>query len=314
MRKHNAFTMFEIGLVFVILTVLVGVSIRIAKAKYDSINSYLYYAAYKLLSNSVGQVYLDENSESGKRLYEKANSPSVYDFYIYTPYNDNTASSVHQLYKLCKPLAYFINSSSSLHCDTSRGTMRTMLANGDFSEGSKDDESTSFKPDFIASNGMRFFNTNFQLYENQVPQTLPFSIVNNDGTTKQAYGLTIYIDIDGNRNDSVLWQDVFPFYVTSYGYVVPAWTDSECTDNCQNPTSDAPSGGKSTELLKVSIFNNATNSYISDQKGLTFQQGVCRAGIITGDYCEAITQIDACKKADNKDVDCVIRAIVPIRL
>lgn len=310
MRKHNAFTMFEIGLVFVILTVLVGVSIRIAKAKYDSINSYLYYAAYKLLDNTTGQIYVDENSDAGKRLYEKATSSS-YQFYAGAPYYDNAAAPVHQLYRICAPLAYFINSGSAI-CDTSKGTMKTMLLNGDFSEGSKDDASTSFHPDFVASNGMKFYNTNSQLYDNNAPQKLPFQIVDSDGNAKDAYGLKIYIDIDGDRNESLLWQDVFPFYVTSYGYVVPAWTDP---DSNTNPTADAPSGAKSTELLKVSIFDNSKNTYVTGQKGLSFQEGVCRAGIITGGtYCESISVISACQKATNKDADCVIRAIVPLRL
>src|SRR5574344_587726 len=226
MRKFKAFTMFEIGLVMVIVTVLAGVTIRITKAKYDSVTSYLYYSAYDQLKESVSEVYTDMNSTVKK--YETVTGSK---YYIYDETTktiverSDTSTTPYELGYLCKPLNYFLNTTIT-HCPTGVSDLSHALENkGDFEDIADDDFP------LVLANGMKLYNTNSDVVD------LPFKLrIDNDALdTNPAKGYVIYVDIDGNKGESKLWLDIFPFYVTLTGMVVPAYTDNSVAPTDVDP-------------------------------------------------------------------------------
>lgn len=303
MRKKNAFTMFEIGLVFVILTVLVGVSIRIAKAKYDSINSYLYYAAYTILNKTVGEVYQDRQRYST----EATNNASEYSKETKNTYEtfsgEASDATEKQIFKICGPLAYFMSSKNE-NCDNSSAAkaLNKMLTQNDFSN---DNDVVAYRPDFVAANGMKFYNTNGKIkVSGKTNYILPLNI----GTATETDGYIIFVDIDGDRGDSHLWEDIFPFYITTYGKVIPAWKDDTGLSTV-SPSTDP--GAKSKELLQASVYEFYSNTY--PVKSVSYQKAACNAGTIKGDYCDDIEQVTACMTTTDKQADCSVKIIVPIR-
>ncbi|MBQ2611052.1 hypothetical protein IJF81_01520 [bacterium] len=309
MKKNKAFTMFEISLVFAIVTVIVAVSIRITKAKFDSINRYLYFAAHSILQDSVRTVYMDMQT-SGKSQFEKAGGTA----YTNLP---GEVGSVKSLYKMCKAMAYFVNNNSEKCGDNSTDNIDVNL--------------TNFKPvtpDILVTNGMKLYNLNFgykKIDDTDIvqyePIDLPFSVYKSDGTIEKidgveqpAKGYVIYIDIDGSRGSSKLWDDIYPFYiVANRGMVVPAWkNDFSSTQVSGNH------GAKDDELIKAGIYDNVKNEYITHnnelKRGITYQQAICEAGIIKGDYCESYSVIDVCDKSSENSKDCIVKIAEPVKM
>lgn len=60
-KKHCAYTLTEIVIVMLIIAVVVGVSLKITKAKFDSVIKYTYYSAYDLLSSVTGEMITDSD-------------------------------------------------------------------------------------------------------------------------------------------------------------------------------------------------------------------------------------------------------------
>lgn len=88
-------------------------------------------------------------------------------------------------------------------------------------------------------------------------------------------GYTVYADIDGANGPSELWKDVYPFYITMDGKVIPAY------DKSANPDG---SGGDSTKHLMVSVLNETIkgNKRIVEwlSKSARFLDGACQSGYV----------------------------------
>ena len=315
MKKSKAFTMFEISLVFAVITVIVAVSIRITKAKFDSLNRYLYYAAHSMLQASVKEVFLDRQFPEGSRSYEKTKDASGNNNrYEFLPQELNAGPLV-SLYKICKPIGHYLNN-KSVQCDRG-GNNLNMLRQANFSN-------LAAEPDIILSNGIKIYNLNGLItkqspstsggvtYSN-LPMSLPFQYTDMNGTPGDyEKGYIVFVDINGNSGNTALWEDIFPFYVVaSKGDVIPAW-ENDLSDN----TPDKNYGPKDSDIMKAGVYNNAKNTYVSGERGLTYQEAICKAGVIAGDYCESIGVIDACKKATGTDEDphdCSVKILPPIK-
>ena len=86
---------------------------------------------------------------------------------------------------------------------------------------------SSDTPDIVLRNGIKIYNMS------QNPAPIPVLANNIDGgfykdgsgnnVKINEYGYTVYVDVDGNSGDSILWQDVYPFYITMSGRVIPAY-------------------------------------------------------------------------------------------
>ncbi len=120
----------------------------------------------------------------------------------------------------------------------------------------------------------------------------PISQLNNSS------GWIINIDVDGKRGKGLSYVDVFPFYVTTDGKVVPAYQTTP------------PAGANETKHLAVSVKYDTFPSNIRQTgwllKSISFQEAACKSGYVSGTYCGSITKNAAC----TEQADC---RIVPLK-
>ena len=170
-------------------------------------------------------------------------------------------------------------------------------------QGNKVSESvTNFSdltPDIVLRNGIILYNAS------QNPTAIS-ELANNtpggsyDGVDNiNSWGYTVYADIDGVKGDSELWSDVFPFYVTLSGKVIPAYKKDF--------------GGDSTKYLQVSVENE---TYSDDgkriikwlKKSVSFKDGACSAG-----YVGPLTPYCGNKPVLCTNGSCTVKLIAPVK-
>ncbi len=177
--------------------------------------------------------------------------------------------------------------------------------------GSSIDTSTTefadLTPDIILRNGIRLYN----LHQDPVliPQ-LRITGVDDEAADKDTNqkGYIIYADVDGSKGNSVLWEDVYPFYITLSGRVVPAYDENANPDG---------SGGDSENHLQVSVKNETFNAngyrvikWLS--KSVSFKEGACQSGYIDEltDYCNGVSYDSECELSNS---NCQLKAIQPLK-
>lgn len=158
------------------------------------------------------------------------------------------------------------------------------------------------KPDIVLRNGMRLYNLT------KDPDKIEALTGNSRGKTYpkadeteidiDEAGYIIYVDIDGRNGNSILWEDVFPFYITLSGTVIPAY------DNDDN------------SYLQTSVYDE----YIDENgrhvewitKSTSFKESACSMGYVKEEtpYCASVKQNDNCKLQEH---DCAMKTIVPIK-
>ena len=171
--------------------------------------------------------------------------------------------------------------------------------------------------DIILRNGMKIYNAS------QNPDSIPDLVGNDtggtvtktDGTTfdTNIAGYTLYIDIDGSSGESKLWEDVFPFYVTLSGKVIPAYKTDALGEF----------GGDSRYYMQTSIQVDAVDSVGATQywllKSKSFKESACKAGYVGQNtlYCSrhdvtnpAVTKDTICSQEQNS---CSVKKVSPIR-
>lgn len=178
---------------------------------------------------------------------------------------------------------------------------------------------SSITPDIVLRTGMRVFNASqnpaniseFTLADGEHKNSF---FTKDDGTRiyLDEFGYTLYIDIDGARNgNSKLWEDVFPFYVTLSGKVIPAY----------NTDAIAQFGGGSRYYLQTSIqvdsvdAQGATQFWLDGAKSISFRQAACMSGYVdaAAQYCSrnpSIAKSATCSEGNNS---CSIKKVSPIR-
>lgn len=174
-------------------------------------------------------------------------------------------------------------------------------------------------PDIVLRNGMRVFNAS-QNPANISELTLADGEHKNSFFTKDdgtkiyldEFGYTLYIDIDGARNgNSKLWEDIFPFYVTLSGKVVPAYKTTDISGF----------GGGSRYYLQTSILVDSVNAdgsnsyWLDGSKSVAYRESACRSGYVSekANYCKRnpkIEQHNTCKDERNS---CTIKKVNPIK-
>ena len=167
------------------------------------------------------------------------------------------------------------------------------------------------KPDVTLRNGLRIYNmhndaTAIAMLEGNTQGGVYDGVPNTN-----AYGYTVYIDIDGAKGDSQLWSDVYPFYITLSGKVIPGY------DATANPNG---AGGDSTSHMQVSVeyehFNSGKRAISWLAKSVPFKDGACIAGYV-GDatpYCRnnpAVTKAPNC--TTESDSVCRVKQIQPVK-
>ena len=163
-------------------------------------------------------------------------------------------------------------------------------------------------PDITLRNGMRIYNIR------QNPGEIADLANNTQGAAYNGvpnvntYGYTVYIDIDGEKGSSTLWQDVYPFYITMAGKVIPAYDMANNADEV---------GGNSRQHLMTSIEKEGIDAtghrklyWVS--KSVSFKEGACASGYVGAqtNYCNGVALKDACSGASSS---CVLKFVSPIK-
>ena len=202
--------------------------------------------------------------------------------------------------------------------------MFVSLANtkaGEMCKGTKvEADTTDFSgitEDIILRNGMKIYNAsqNPDSIADLVGNDTGGTVTKTDGTTfdTNIAGYTLYVDIDGSSGESKLWEDVFPFYVTLSGKVIPAYK----TDSL------GEFGGDSRYYMETSIQVDAMSSVGATQywllKSKSFKESACKAGYVGQNtmYCSrhdvtnpAVTKDTICSQEQNS---CSVKKVSPIR-
>lgn len=173
-----------------------------------------------------------------------------------------------------------------------------------------DTDTTEFAdltPDLILRNGVRLYNVH------QDPALIPqLRIVGQDDETSEKdmnqQGCIVYADVDGSKGSSILWEDVYPFFITLSGRVVPAY------DKEANPDG---SGGDSENHMQVSVKNETYSDnghriirWLS--KSVSFKEGGCQAGYVNSStqYCGGLFYNNECSLTNSS---CQLKIIRPLK-
>lgn len=185
----------------------------------------------------------------------------------------------------------------------------TPICSGDSISDSTTDFSDK-KPDLTLRNGIKLYNmsSNAPTVINDLKRTeIDESGDLSDASLEILYnqkGYLVYADIDGKNGDSKLWEDVYPFYITLSGKVIPLYDKSH----------PGVSGGDSKVHLEVSVARRRGGirgiSWIA--KSVPFRDAACIAGYISPDtpYCNGIPVSSRCSN-DNK-YSCSLKVIKPV--
>ncbi len=165
-------------------------------------------------------------------------------------------------------------------------------------------------PDITLRNGLRIYNMHSDAGAISMLANNTQGGVYDGVPNTNSYGYTVYVDIDGSKGDSQLWSDVYPFYITLSGKIIPAYDTS-------NPHQ---SGGDSVRHLQVSVENENYNSGKRSTrwlaKSVPFKEGACISGYV-GDatpYCKngtSFTKAGEC--TTNYNSMCRLKQIQPVK-
>ncbi len=167
-------------------------------------------------------------------------------------------------------------------------------------------------PDITLRNGLRIYNMHSDAGAISMLANNTQGGVYDGVPNTNSYGYTVYVDIDGVKGDSQLWSDVYPFYITLSGKIIPAY------DHSANPNG---SGGDSVRHLQVSVENE---NYASGKrstkwlaKSVPFKEGACIAGYV-GDatpYCKNGTPYTQAVECSSNSINsfCRVKQIQPVK-
>lgn len=123
------------------------------------------------------------------------------------------------------------------------------------------------------------------------------------------YGYVVYVDIDGKKGTSTLWDDVFPFYITLSGQVVPAYTTDDGSDFGGNNSSYLQT---SVQYEKISAQGRRKIDWLS--KSVSFKEGACKSGFLNSStpYCSGIGKLSQCNTTASGE-KCSLKIVKPVK-
>lgn len=286
--RKFAYTLAEVIIVMLIIAIIVSVTIKISKTKLDSIVSLTYYSAYETL-----------RAVSSEMLKDYRN---IEDFVAGTT-NGETPTMPRSGENFCKMFASYVNtqSMSDEEKNICKGNDASDTSNFNTKEG-------GIEPDFVLRNGMKIFNVKKGPAEISDLENNTEGIKYNtaDGAAEidaNKWGYTIYIDLNGDKGNGELWDDVYKFYIPLSGKVIPAY----------NAEGD---GGDNKFHLEASVRDETNEKWI--RKSVSFREAACISEYVglTSKYClkdNTDEEIDDTPCAE-EGVDCALKIIKPLRL
>lgn len=149
--------------------------------------------------------------------------------------------------------------------ETSNADIVSAIASGDFS---------NLKPHLIMNTGQKVY------FETSNWQRQP-ELIGDDAADEDQHAIRVYIDIDGDTGNSVLWEDIFPFYITESGKALPA----------KNSNRPGIAGSSNRYLSVNTIYDDYASGArkirpIPNGSNLSFMEAACKTGYIRATmYC-----------------------------
>lgn len=248
----KAFTLAEVFIAMVILSVLVSVSVTFFTSKKDYEREYFYYSAYLNIVKVVDAALLNDSYLKGTtpRTVESecgiTNLPAG--TYKCRAFKSDTGT-------LCNVFNDYFNTSGTANCSVTSSTPQ----NGT-------------NPSLKLTNGMEIYFTN---------QASTGILGDADGVVKdtEKNGYTIWIDINGHgQGEDKQYYDVMPFYITLSGKVVPGVGNVAGIRGYEFEGLDA--GGNSS-LMAFDIVKVADDDKLEVlAHSLSFREAACRSGYL----------------------------------
>ncbi len=299
-KKRKAFTLAEVFLAMVILSVLVAVCLSFFVKRNDYEREYMYYTAYQNLVNVVDTSLMND-------LYIKGSSPRVVETNCGTSSNrtvcrayNSTATATTGLCSIFKD--YFNTVSDS--CSTTTSTPATAATS-----------------QLKLINGMDFY---FKALQPESVSALQNSSETLESTEYYAY--VVWVDVNGHGNgEDTLHYDIFEFYITRSGKVIPVYgTVSGIRGYDYVPASMDAGGNKSLMAFDVR-YTKADSNYswiLSDSyHAVAFPHAACASGYLTAgtSYCSNFkyncdSSGNTCTTGVSKDASCTDAADCKIQL
>lgn len=222
----------------------------------------------------------------------------------------------------CKPIKPSIPIKGANYCKLFVSYSNTSQLQTECAGDSVSSDTTEFaglNPDIILCNGMRLYNVS------QNPVKIPILTGNSKGNAYtykndanedvtidlDEYGYILYVDIDGERSgNGVLWEDVYPFYVTLSGMTIPAFKTGDVETY----------GGGSKLYLQVSLqdeyLNNSGRHIDWLLKSKPFRESACKSGYLSANsnYCKASPAITTLAQCGLEGHDCRLKYVSPSKL
>ena len=277
MKKINfkkAYTMAELVAAMIIIGMLIIITMGITKSKVTKVQKYHYYAVYTMLTSVAPEILAE--SDDGL-----------------IPSDTNICSEFEDRLNLFSGDVTVNGSEVTPSCDTAASITET-----DFS---------AVEPNIVTRNGLRFY-----FYNTDTPLTI--NDLSGSAADEDGQGYIIYIDIDGDRNSSELYTDVFPFFLTRTGKVIPAYHTQEEDDITYY------FGGNSTDAMVFSVRyetvedDESGNAVLKENwlvKSVSFQEAACQSGYVTSEtYCDDYDIADECTE---DDAECVLVPLKPVK-
>lgn len=176
-------------------------------------------------------------------------------------------------------------------------------------------EDANVSPDLILRNGMVIYNasqnpTRIAELEGNSRGNIYTDADGNEFDLDE-WGYTLYIDIDGQRGgNGVLWEDVYPFYVTLSGMTIPAYNK----DNIDLY------GGGNKAYLQVSLLDEYTNNTGRHTdwllKSKSFRESACQSGYVSANstYCKTSPAYTTLAQCNQEGHDCRLKYVSPYSL
>ena len=161
--------------------------------------------------------------------------------------------------------------------------------------------------DITLRNGMRIYNMS------QNPQEIGILEGNTQGASYDGvpnintFGYTVYLDIDGEKGSSTLWEDVYKFYITMAGKVIPAYDEN-------NPNEEV--GGNSRRHLMTSVERETIVDGRRQmrwlKKSVSFKEGACTSNYLgaSSRYCNGVNLLPDCNDPINP---CLMKHVSPVK-
>ncbi len=184
-----------------------------------------------------------------------------------------------------EPVEVIINPTKDDFCQKIKENYNTKATN--CSAAAIDVDTTNFRgksPHITLANGLMLYIAEFDTIEE----------ISDSNDEKDRQGFILFIDVDGSTGKSTLYEDVFPYYLTVSGKVIPGYKDS--TGN--------HSGAANKDHLSMNvIYDNYSGNNREIKllmKDSNFKRAACTTGYVrSSKYCDGNVQYNLCKKQEH---------------